>query len=462
VARRFAQARSLALDISPLRESVPYRALWLGQIVSLIGSQMRFVAIPFLVFELTDSVVAVGLIGLVEVIPLIIFSIIAGAVADRMDRRVIMVRSQAGLIVTSSVFAVLLAGEPPPLWVLYALTAVMSSIEAFDRPARSAVIPSLVGADKVPAAMALRQVVFQVTMIVGPGIGGVLIGIFPVWVVFALDALSFIVALIALRWVPPSLPERVAEETQHGFQLVVEGLRFAMSDRRVFSIFGIDLIAMIFGMPRAVFPALAKRTFEIGASGLGLLYAAPSVGALVGALTTGWIGRVRRQGVAVLVAVGLWGVFITLAGISTVAGLLVPTLVFFALAGWSDVISAVFRGSMLQEVTPDHLRGRVSALNIMVVTGGPRLGDVEAGLVAGAFGVPASIVIGGAACLIGTTALAATRPLRSYVRPKRGSRGSAPGGLPPEEPQREEHAHDPPDRHDQELISREPDAALDE
>ena len=424
MARRFSQARALALDISPLRESVPYRALWLGQIVSLIGSQMRFVALPFLIYEITDSVVAVGLIGLAEVVPLIIFSMVSGAVADRFDRRLIMAWAHVGLIATSATFVAVVLLDDPPLWALYTLTAIASSIEAFDRPARAAIVPRLVGDDKVPAALALRQVVFQVTMIVGPAIGGLLLAVFPLWVVFAIDTVSFGAALFALRWLPPCPPE--GGSTEQGFRLVVEGVRFALDDRRVLSIFVIDLIAMIFGMPRAAFPALAKDTFGMGAAGLGLLYASPSAGALVGALTTGWVGRVRRQGLAVIAAVAMWGAFITLAGISAAATLLWPTLFFFALAGWSDVISAVFRGTMLNIVTPDRLRGRVSALNIMVVTGGPRLGDIETGLVAGAVGAPASVVVGGLACLVGTGALALTRPLRSYVKPRLEPSGSLP------------------------------------
>jgi predicted MFS family arabinose efflux permease len=261
--------------------------------------------------------------------------------------------------------------------------------------------------------MALRQVAFQVTQIVGPAIGGVMIAVLPISSVYAVDAVTFIAALIALRWVP-SLPTPAVTEAS-GAESVREGLRFAFRTPVILSTLVIDLVAMIFGMPRAVFPALAERTFELGPSGLGLLYAATSVGALLGALTTGWVGRVRRQGRAVLVAVTAWGAFITLAGLSLFS--LSLTLLFLALAGAADVISAVFRGTIVQEATPDPLRGRVSAVNIMVVTGGPRLGDLEAGLVAGAVGAPASVVIGGLACLAGTVAVAARFPsLRAYER----------------------------------------------
>ena len=409
--RRLGSARSLALDISPLRESPAYRALWLGQIVSLIGTNMRYVAVPWHVFQLTGSTVAVGFIGLAEVVPLIVFSIIGGAVADRVNRRALIARMQIGLMASSLALAAVALVDRPPLILIYALTASASAFAAFDRPARSAMVPSLVAPGKLPAAMALRQVVFQVTQIIGPAIGGALIFAFSVAWVYTLDAVTFVAALVALRWVPSLPPAEITEAS--GMESVREGLRFSFRNPVILSSLVIDLVAMIFGMPRAVFPALAERTFDLGAAGLGLLYAAPAAGALLGALTTGWVGRVRRQGAAVLIAVTAWGAFITGAGLALFS--LPLTLLLLALAGASDVISAVFRGTIVQEATPDALRGRVSAVNIMVVTGGPRIGDFEAGLVAGAFGAPASIVIGGAACLAGTAVVAAAFPsLRTY------------------------------------------------
>jgi MFS family permease len=197
---------------------------------------------------------------------------------------------------------------------------------------------------------------------------------------------------------------------------VREGLSYVIHNPLALSIFGIDLIAMIFGMPRAVFPELAKESFGMGAEGVGLLFAAPSLGALVGALTTGWVSRVRRQGVAVLWAVAAWGAAITLAGLSVFS--LALTLTFLAIAGAADVVSAVFRATMLQTTTPDALLGRISAINIMVVTGGPRIGDFEAGLVGGIAGAQASIVIGGIACLLGTSAMAVGSPSLARYRTK--------------------------------------------
>ena len=269
MARRFGQARSVALDISPLRESVPFRALWFGQVVSLLGTQMRYVAVPLQVFRLTGSTAAVGLIGLAEVVPLIVFSIVGGAIADVVDRRRLMAFAQAGLMVTSGMLALVALADRPPLWLLYAITALASAVGSIDRPARTAALPRLVGVDKLPAAMALRQVVFQTTQLVGPVIAGLLLAQLGFALVYALDGVTFVAGMLSLRWVPPLPPE--GESAGVNLTAVREGFGFIRSSPMILSILLIDLVAMIFGMPRAVFPELAERTFEMGAAGLGLL-----------------------------------------------------------------------------------------------------------------------------------------------------------------------------------------------
>jgi predicted MFS family arabinose efflux permease len=385
-----------------------------GQVISHLGSNMRLVAVAVQVFEITGSTVAVGLVGLVEVVPLIVFSILGGAMSDRSDRRALIFRTQLGLMATSLVLAYISFGSDPSVLWIYALTAIASGLNAIDRPARTAMTPNLVPPDKLAAAMALRQVVFQTTLILGPALGGVMIaslGGAVEWV-YLFDGLSFIAAIVVLRWVPPSVPS--IDPGQSHLQSVREGMGYVFRNPLALSIFGIDLIAMIFGMPRAVFPELAKETFGMGPEGVGLLFAAPSVGALVAALTTGWVSSVRRQGVAVLWAVAAWGMAITLAGLSVFS--LALTLLFLAAAGAADVVSAVFRATMLQTTTPDVLRGRVSAFNLMVVTGGPRIGDFEAGLVGGIAGAPASIVVGGLVCLVGTGAMAVWSPTLARYR----------------------------------------------
>jgi MFS family permease len=415
-----ARSRRVALDVSPLRESVAYRALWTGQIVSLLGMHMRLVAVPWQVFSLTHSSLAVGLLGLVEIVPLVAFSIWGGALADSSDRRRVMLVAQVGAMATSLALAAVSLAPRPPLVAIYALSAIASAFAAVDRPARTATVPNLVPPEQLSAAMALRQVVFQIAQIVGPALGGVMLASFDVAWVYVIDGVTYLAAVAALRWVPSGAPEAAVAS---GWAAVLEGVRFALRSRLITGIFAIDLVAMIFGMPRAVFPALTQETFELGPDGLGWLYAAPAAGALVGALASGWVGTVRMQGRAVLLAVTAWGMCITLAGLSL--GSFPATLAFLALAGGADVISAIFRNTMLQEVTPDELRGRVSASNLVVVTGGPRLGDVEAGVVAHVTSPPASVVLGGIACLAGTVVVAARLgPLRTKTA-RRPSTGEA-------------------------------------
>jgi MFS family permease len=400
--------RSLVIDISPLRDSVPYRALWFGQVTSFIGTQMRFVAVPWQVFQLTHSTAMVGLIGLLELAPLVFFSLLGGTAADRTDRRRLIIRLQLSMMATAVAFVLMsLADRPSVVWI-FVLTGIASALSSTERPARTAMIPDLVGREKIPAAMAVRQLAFQVTAILGPALAGMLIALVDVTWVYVLDALSFVAAIAAFHWIP-NLPAHHSTK-ESSWIATRDGLSFVFRTPVLLSILVIDFVAMIFGMPRAVFPALAERVFGMGAEGLGLLYAAPSVGALIGVLFTGWVPQVNRQGMAVLVSVALWGVAITLAGLSLFS--LTLTLFFLAAAGAADVVSAIFRSTILQEATPPDLRGRVNAVNLLVVTGGPRLGDVEAGAVATITSPQASIVIGGALCVLGSAALALPATLR--------------------------------------------------
>jgi MFS family permease len=379
---------------------------------------MRFVAVPWQVFQLTHSTVAVGLVGLVEVVPLIAFSILGGAFADSTDRKKVVGRANAGLLLTSLALALLtFSGHASLVWI-YSITAVASALSAIDRPARNAMMPSLVTAVQLPAVMALRQVAFQTTQIVGPAFGGLMIASFSLGWVYLIDAVTFIGAALSLRWIPSIEPEGTGGLS--GLEAIKEGLRFSFRTPVLLSIFLVDLVAMIFGMPRAVFPALAADVFHVGAKGVGLLYAAPAVGALCAAIAGGWVSRIREQGRAVVVAVCIWGGAIAFAGLSLWS--LPLTLVFLAIAGAADVYSAIFRGTMLLEATPDNLLGRVSAVNIMVVTGGPRLGDMEAGVVAAAVGPGGSVVLGGLACIAGVGLIAWRIPAliryRSKVAPE--------------------------------------------
>jgi predicted MFS family arabinose efflux permease len=414
LARAGAAIRGLAVDITPLRESRDFRALWLGELISVTGRQITVVALPFQIFLLTRSPLAVGLIGLVQVIPLIVASVAGGAIADRMDRRLLLLITEVGLAATSGLLLFGAIVEHPPLWYLYAVSGAQAAIFGINTPTRSAAIPNLVRRDLLPAALALNQVLFNTTMIVGPALAGLILGAFPdprsgLILAYAADVVTFTAAIAALLFVRPLPPGREpGSKPSSGWQDVKEGFAYLRRRRLLIATFLIDLDAMIFGMPRALFPVLALTVFRVGPQGLGLLYAAPAAGALVGALTAGWVGRIRHQGRAVIWAVGLWGAAITGFGLSgRLYGL---ALAFLAFAGWADVISAVFRGSILQLSIPDSLRGRLSAAHIMVVTGGPRLGDFEAGLVASLVSPWFSVVSGGLACLVGVIALARLYP----------------------------------------------------
>src|SRR5918996_221891 len=396
--RAGARIRGLALDLTPLRESREFRLLWLGEVVSHTGRHITVVALPFQVYNQTRSALAVGMIGLVQVAPLIVCSIVGGVVADAVDRRKILLVSQVGLAGGSLLLVAGAVAGDPPLWLLYGAAALIAALSGLQEPARIAAIPTLVPSNRLSSAIVLNQVLFQFSDVVGPAIGGLILARFGLAWAYGVDVLSFLVALATLAAMRPMRPQRAGGEPR-GLEAVREGFAYLKGRRVIQATFWADLNAMIFGMPRALFPILAAETFRVGPAGLGLLYSAPAAGALVGALSTGWVRHIRHQGRAVLWAVAVWGGAIVAFGLSTRAFWL--ALAFLAVAGAADVISAVFRGTMLPSAVPDRLRGRLSSIHFAVVVGGPRLGDVEAGLVAHLTSPVFSVISGGAACVVG-------------------------------------------------------------
>jgi MFS family permease len=415
-ARAWAGVRSLTLDVTPLKASRDFRLLWVGRLVSETGRQITLVALFVQVFDLTGSPAAVGLIGIAQVVPLIIATLGAGTIVDHLDRRKILIATQWGQTGAS---AVLLAGalmETPPLALVYGAAAASSVFSGVDGPTRSAIIPNLVGRRQLPAALALNQVMFQTTMIVGPFVGGLIIGVFGLAWAYGIDVVTFAAGIAAAMLIRPMPPER-GEQPATGFAAVREGFTYLKGKRVLQSTFIADLIAMIFGSPRSLFPVLAATQFDQGPQVVGMLFAAPAVGALVGSLTSGWVERIRRQGLAVLVAVAAWG--LAIAGFGLSDGLLPLALLLLAFAGAADVISAVFRSTILHLSIPDSLRGRLSAIHILVVTGGPRIGDFEAGAVASLVSPAFSVVSGGIACVIGIGVMALKVPeFRRYIPPE--------------------------------------------
>ena len=403
----------MLVDIAPLRHR-QFRLLFGGQLVSFVGSQLTMVAVPVQVFELTGSSLAVGLVSLAQVVPLVLGSLVGGAVADRFDRRRLLLLMQVALAATGAGLALnARLGQDAALWPVVALSATAAGLSGVDRPARSALIPSLVAVDLLPAAYSLWQIHLQVGSVVGPALAGGLLARLGLAAVYWIDVATFAVAFLAVSRMHPAPP--AGGGTPVGLGSIVEGLRFVRQRPVLAGVFLVDVNAMVLGMPRALFPELAERLYQGGPGVVGLLFAAPGAGALLGALFTGWVGSVRRQGMAVLVAVAAWGAAI--AGFGLVRWLPLG-LALLGLAGAADVVSAVFRNTILQTSTPDHLRGRLSSIQIAVVTGGPRVGDFEAGAVAAVAGARFSVVSGGVGCVVGAALLGWLLPqFCRYQRP---------------------------------------------
>jgi MFS family permease len=405
-ARAAALLRRMTADVTPLRENRAFRWLYVGQAVSLAGTQVTQVAVPLQVYAITRSSLDVGLVGLAALVPLVLLGLYGGAIADAVEKRRLILTTSTGSAVVSAVLIAQAALDLRQIWLLYACVAVQSAFFAVDSPGRRSIIPRIVPPAQLAAANTLSMVVLNLGVVVGPLLAGGLVGGFGYQAAYGFDVASFLVAIGAVLIGLPRLPP--AHDAQRaGLASIVAGLRFLRPRRVLLMTFVVDIVAMVFGMPRALFPALAVQRFGGDATTAGYLYAAPAVGALLVAVTGGWLTHINRQGLGVILAVLGWGAAITVFG-------LVPWLsvglLLLAAAGAADAISAVFRTTMLQVAAPDEMQGRLSGVFIVVVAGGPRLGDIEAGAVAGAFGLAFSVVSGGLACIALTLLLAAMVP----------------------------------------------------
>ena len=403
--------RRVAADLTPLRVSRDFRTLWLGLLASTLGSQFTIVATFIQVYDMTGSTAAVGVVGLIGFVGLVVGTLVGGTFLDAVDRRTTLIGAQLGFLASSgTLFLGALAGDPP-LLLIYAGVAGIALSSAIDGPTRNAMTPRLLPHHLLPAAAALNQLTWNGAGLVGPALAGLVVARLGLAWAYGIDVLSILVLVAAAVTIRP-MPPRQGERAAVGVRAVLEGFAFLRGRRVLQSTFVVDVIAMVFGMPRALFAVLAVEQFHrTGAAAdyvTGLLFAAPAVGAFVAAATTGWIGRVRHQGLAIIWSVVAWGAGVAAFGL--VGSNLLVALVLLAGAGAADVISAVFRNTILQVVVPDHLRGRLAGIHILVVTGGPRLGDLEAGLVAAAFSPTVSVVSGGLLCVVGTAALAALVP----------------------------------------------------
>jgi MFS family permease len=394
----------ILVDITPLRESRDFRLLFVGGLISTLGTQLTVVAIPYQVYRQTHSTLQVGAISLAQLVPFIAGALLAGPIGDSADRRRIMLWTTGASVLTSGAMALNASLTHPSLLVLYLVSSLAAGLMGAASTARMASVPGLVGRSFVSAANAMMQIIFQVGVIVGPALAGILLGI-GLPLVYSLDAASFVVAFGATLLMAPIPP--VAGAGLSPWHSTKEGLRYLRTRQVLQGVYLIDINAMVFGMPRALFPAMAGSVFGGGTITLGFLYAAPGMGALVGAIVTGWVNHLRHQGAAVIVAVMVWGAAITAFGLVDTLWI---AMVLLAVAGWADVVSAVLRNTILQTTVPDRLRSRMSSIQMAVVQGGPRLGDMESGAVAAATSIEFSVVSGGLACIVGAAVIAALMP----------------------------------------------------
>jgi MFS family permease len=397
---------SLIVDPAPLRLDRDSRLLWSGQAISTAGRMITATVLPYQVYVLTGDVIAVGVLSLVQLVPILAFTLGGGAVADAVDRRRLLLITQLGLAVVTTGLALLALLPVPPVAAIYGLAFLAAGLGSIDQPTRASAIPRLVPPERLQSAISLNQLVFNAGAVIGPAIGGVVVATLGVTAAYAIDALTYgaaIAALVLMRPIPPA-PNAV----RPSLAAVAEGLRYARRRRPVLGTFAVDLVAMVFGSPRSLFPAMALDVFKVGPAGLGLFSSSIALGAMIAAFFTGWTTTLRRPGRAVLVAVAVWGLGIAGFGLLTFSFPL--ALLCLAIAAGADVVSAVIRSFMVQALTPDALRGRVSSIHILVVTGGPRVGDAEAAAVAALTSPVVSVVSGGVLTVVGVGLLALAMP----------------------------------------------------
>ncbi|GAA4694983.1 MFS transporter [Pseudonocardia yuanmonensis] len=397
-------ARSTFADTTPLR-TPSYRRLWTAGIVTTIGAQMSVVAVPTQIYAMTDSSAYVGLTGAFGLVPLVVFGLWGGAIADAVDRRRMLLLTGTGIAITSLALWVVAASGVGNVWVVLVLFALQSSMLAMNQPARAAVIPRLIPAAQLPAANALNMTVMQLGAIVGPLLAGVLIPVVGLGTLYLLDAIFLLATIWATFRLPAVPPQATGERPRAGVRQIVDGFRYAALHKILLVSFLVDVIAMGFGMPRVVFPEISQTVFGDppgGGLALGLLFAAIPIGMVAGGLFSGWLQRVSRQGVAVTVAICVWGLGVAAFGLTSSLWIAVIAL---AVAGAGDLVSSVYRSSMLQSVATDEMRGRMQGVFAVVVAGGPRLADLWHGPAAAAVGPGTAAWIGGLAVVVVTVAV---------------------------------------------------------
>jgi len=418
--RRFLGLASI--DTGPLRRHREYRLLFAGQAFSFFGAMLTYVAIPYQLYQLTGSSLAVGLLSLAELVPLLFTAFIGGALADAVDRRRMLQVAEIALALATVILLFNSLLDEPKVWVLFVVAPLGAALDGFQRPALDSMVPRLVSRDELTAAAALDSLRGEFGMIAGPAVGGVLIATIGLPATFGIDVATSgaaVLSLALMRAVPPP-PDAVPPSVKS----IVEGMKYAWSRQELLGSYGVDIVAMFFGMPMALFPAIATQYG--GAEVLGFLYAAPSVGALVASLTSGWAARVHRHGMAIIWAAAAWGLAILVFGLVTNLWL---ALVFLGLAGAADMISGIFRGTLWNQTIPDRLRGRLAGIEQVSYSSGPLLGNLESGIVAALFGVRASVVSGGLLCVVGVGLFALFLPAFRHYDARTRPSDSPPDGV---------------------------------
>ena len=394
-----ARARDHLVDLTPLKASRDFRRLFIGRSISDFGDEVVMVVVPFQVYEITGSTLAVGLVGLAELIPVFVFPIVGGAFADALERRRLTITTHAILAVMSVLMAVNASLDEPMLWPLYVFAFVSAGVYTFNRPALDTWPARLLDHEVLPSAFALETGFGSLDSMLGPVAAGILLATIEPAGAFVFDAVTFLIVIAQIARMRPSPPS--SDETEVSWEAIKDGFRFLRGKRTLQTVFLADLNAMIFGFPIALFPAVADRLGE-GPAVLGLLYAAPAVGSFLATMVSGRAKHVRRQGRAILLAITVWGAAIVVFGLSETLWL---SLAMLAVAGAGDMVSGIFRSTILQAAVEDRLRGRLDGIGMAVWATGPSLGNVESGVVASVASVPFSIVSGGLLTIVGVGVL---------------------------------------------------------
>lgn len=408
--------RSLLADTRPLHTPA-FRRLWTANIVTVIGAQLTVVAVPAQLYALTHNSFYVGLTGVFGLVPLIIFGLWGGALSDAMDRRKLLVFSTWGMIITSALFTVQAFTGLGNVWMILSIFAVQQACFALNQPTRTAILPRLLPGHLLPAANSLNMTVFQFGAIAGPLVGGMLIPVLGFASLYLVDTLFLFATLWAVIRLPSLPPVQADQKGVPGLRSVLEGFRYLRHQPVLAMSFVVDVIAMMFGMPRALFPQLAHENFDGPAEGglvFALLFAAIPAGALLGGIFSGWISRVSRQGLAVVIAILVWGSAIIGFGLFVWQAMLIPALAMLAIGGAADMASAALRQTILQEAASEELRGRLQGIFIVIVAGGPRMADTLHGAAAVAVGAIVATSGGGVIVVIGTVIAALAVP--AFVR----------------------------------------------